>query len=91
MAVAAAGGEAVEAPLGGLDVSAFTVPTDEPESDGTLRWDSTTIVVVEAHAGGATGLGYAYGDVSVAGFVRSKLAPVVEGRDALAPPAPGAP
>ncbi len=86
-AVAAPEGEAVEAPIGGLDVSAFTVPTDEPESDGTLRWDSTTIVVVEAHAGGATGLGYAYGDVAVATFVESKLADVVAGRDALSPPA----
>ena len=37
-----------------LDVSAYEVPTDEPESDGTLEWDSTTLVVVEAHAGGST-------------------------------------
>ena len=29
-----------------LDVSTYTVPTDEPESDGTAQWDSTTIVVV---------------------------------------------
>ena len=36
-------------------VPAYTIPTDEPESDGTLEWDSTTIVVVEAHAGGMTG------------------------------------
>ncbi len=61
------------------------MPTDEPESDGTLSWDSTTIVVVEVHAGGATGLGYAYGDVAVATFVESKLSDVVEGRDALSP------
>ena len=27
-----------------IDSRAFTVPTDEPESDGTLAWDSTTIV-----------------------------------------------
>ena len=45
-----------------LDVAAYTIPTDEPESDGTLEWDSTTIVVVEAHAGGETGLGYTYCD-----------------------------
>jgi hypothetical protein len=24
-----------------LDVSAYTVPTDSPESDGTIKWDST--------------------------------------------------
>jgi hypothetical protein len=38
-----------------LEVFARTIPTDEPESDGTLEWDSTTIVVVEAHAAGAAG------------------------------------
>ncbi len=70
-----------------LDVSAYTVPTDEPESDGTLSWDSTTMIVVEARAGNRTGLGYTYADVSTAAFVSSKLAEVVCGRDALAPAA----
>jgi hypothetical protein len=36
------------APVERLEVHAYTIPTDEPESDGTLEWDSTTIVVVEA-------------------------------------------
>lgn len=87
MAVAAPQAGAVEAAVEGLEVSTFTVPTDEPESDGTLEWGSTTIVVVEVSAGGEVGLGYTYGDVSVAGFVESKLAEVVEGCDALSPPA----
>jgi L-alanine-DL-glutamate epimerase-like enolase superfamily enzyme len=43
--------------------------------------------VVEARAGGAVGLGYAYGDLAVATFVESKLSDAVEGRDALSPPA----
>ena len=34
-----------------LEVFACTVPTDEPESDGTLEWSSTTIVIVEAYGG----------------------------------------
>jgi hypothetical protein len=42
----------VEAAVERVDVSAFTIPTDEPESDGTLEWDETTIVVVELAAGG---------------------------------------
>jgi L-alanine-DL-glutamate epimerase-like enolase superfamily enzyme len=68
---------------------AFTVPTDGPEgkeSDGTLEWDSTTMVLVQAHAAGETGIGYTYGHVSVASFVESKLASVVVGADAFAPP-----
>ena len=43
-----------------LTASAYEIPTDEPESDGTFGWDSTTIVLVEAHGGGAVGLGYTY-------------------------------
>ena len=67
---------------------AFDVPTDGPdgqEQDGTLTWSSTTIVLVEAHGGGETGIGYTYGDVSVATLAESKLAGVVTGGDALAP------
>ena len=30
----------------------YTVPTDQPEADGTLAWDSTTLVLVEVRAGG---------------------------------------
>ena len=66
--------------------SAFTVPTDQPESDGTLEWDSTTIVVVEAAGAGERGLGYTYAHRAAAEVVSSTLAPVVAGADALAPP-----
>lgn len=71
-----------------VDVHAFEVPTDGPEGreqDGTLEWDSTTLVLVRVHAGGGTGLGYTYGDASVAAFVRSKLAPVIEGASVASP------
>src|ERR671925_1987350 len=70
-----------------VEVSAYTVPTDSPESDGTLRWDSTTMVLVEAIGGGKRGLGYTYGDVSVRKFIESKLAETVRGEDAMSPPA----
>ena len=69
-----------------LEVAAFEIPTDEPESDGTLSWDSTTIVVVEARAGGETGLGYTYGHRAIADIVAGELADAVEGLDALAAP-----
>ncbi len=64
-------------------VVAYTIPTEEPESDGTLEWDSTTIVVVEAVAGGERGLGYTYCEAAAGGLVESKLRKVVEGRDAF--------
>ena len=74
-------------PVGELEVDAFTVPTDAAEADGTLRWDATTIVVVQAHAGGEIGLGYTYADLATATLIRSKLAAVVQGSDAMAPQA----
>jgi L-alanine-DL-glutamate epimerase-like enolase superfamily enzyme len=64
-------------------VSAYTVPTDFPESDGTYAWDQTTLVLVEATAGGKRGLGYSYADVATARLVDEALAGVVRGRDAL--------
>jgi L-alanine-DL-glutamate epimerase-like enolase superfamily enzyme len=76
-----------EAAVERLEVSAYEVPTDGPggkEADGTLEWGSTTMVVVEVEAGGQTGRGYTYADVSAARFVESNLADVVEGADALA-------
>ncbi len=76
-----------EAAVESLRVSAYTVPMEEMESDGTLEWDSTTCVVVEVEGGGERGLGYTYGDVSIATMVESKLAEVVEGTDAMSPPA----
>jgi hypothetical protein len=31
-----------------IDVSAYTIPTDFPESDSTFEWNSTILIVVEA-------------------------------------------
>jgi L-alanine-DL-glutamate epimerase-like enolase superfamily enzyme len=70
-----------------LQIGAYEVPTDAPEADGTLSWDSTVIVVVQAHAGEEVGVGYTYADPSTAKLAESKLFPVVRGLDALAPQA----
>src|SRR5438132_11041772 len=67
----------------GLKVSTFVMPTDFPESDGTLEWNKTTLVVVEISAADRTGLGYTYADTSTGHFISEVLAEVVEGRDAL--------
>jgi len=87
MAVMARQRSRAEAPVTEVRVHAYTVPTDEPESDGTLEWDATTIVVVELEAEGERGLGYAYGDRSVAAFVDSMLRPCLDGADAMRPAA----
>lgn len=73
-------------PIERIEVSAYTIPTDRPESDGTLEWSATTLVVVHASAGGARGLGYTYADVATARLVADRLAGVVRGCDAMSIP-----
>jgi L-alanine-DL-glutamate epimerase-like enolase superfamily enzyme len=76
----------VGAHIDAVDVSAYEIPTaTDQESDGTLVWDSTTIVVVELHCVGYTGLGYTYGHPSVGAVVESKLAGALEGADPFMP------
>ncbi|MEX0741861.1 MAG: hypothetical protein WD079_03630, partial [Phycisphaeraceae bacterium] len=71
------------APIERVEVSAYEIPTEAPEADGTLEWDSTTLVVVKAHAGGHAGIGYTYAGSAAASLVRDVLARVVRGRDAM--------
>ena len=66
-----------------LTVTPFVIPTATPESDGTLEWDKTTLVVVEVDAGGVRGLGYTYADTSTAVLIRDSLAAIVRGRPAM--------
>ena len=66
-----------------LEVSSYTIPTDFPESDGTLKWDHTTIVIVELHGGGKSGLGYTYADTATAELIRTLLSKVVTGQNAM--------
>src|SRR5579885_1391456 len=74
---------AVAFPLRQIWAKAFTVPTQEPESDGTLEWSSTTLVLAEAEAGGKTGLGFTYTDAVAAALIRDQLAPLLLGKDAM--------
>jgi len=73
-----------EAPIRAVRTAAYKIPTDAPESDGTLEWDSTTMVTVEIEAEGKTGFGYTYAHEAAARIVDGKLAEVLNGRDALA-------
>jgi L-alanine-DL-glutamate epimerase-like enolase superfamily enzyme len=65
-----------------LEVSAYKIPTDRPEADGTIAWDSTTVVLVEASGGGQRGLGLSYASKAAAVLVEEKLAEIVTGRPA---------
>jgi L-alanine-DL-glutamate epimerase-like enolase superfamily enzyme len=74
-----------EAPVDDLQVRVFEVATDRPESDGTLSWDSTTLIVVHARGAGRRGLGYTYGPAAIATLIADVLTGLVRGSDALSP------
>ena len=70
-------------PIERVEVSVYKIPTDAPEADGTYAWNSTTLVLVEAMAGGKRGVGYTYEDESAALLIKNMLAGIATGRDAL--------
>lgn len=67
----------------GMDVSAYVIPSIAPESDGTLEWDHTTLILVEIYAAGQTGIGYTYGDTVIAHFIHNKLRRFIEQQDPM--------
>jgi L-alanine-DL-glutamate epimerase-like enolase superfamily enzyme len=64
-------------------VSAYVIPTDAPESDGTLEWDQTTLVLVEIYGGGKRGIGFTYADTATAHLIHHRLADLALGRNPM--------
>jgi L-alanine-DL-glutamate epimerase-like enolase superfamily enzyme len=75
--------EPVETPVETVTAAVYVIPTDGPESDGTLAWDSTTMIVATALAADVTGLGWTYGSPAASRVIADHLAPVVVGGDAM--------
>ena len=70
-----------------LAVKVYIVPTSAPESDGTIEWQSTTMILVTVRAGDQEGLGYTYAAPSCADVVWSMLKPHIVGENVLDIPA----
>jgi L-alanine-DL-glutamate epimerase-like enolase superfamily enzyme len=70
-----------------ITASAYKIPTDTEESDGTLKWESTTLVLVEIEAGSEAGLGYSYSDAATVKVIEHPLAQAIVGVDAMDIPA----
>ena len=70
-----------------VKVSAYTIPTDHPEADGTIEWDSTTMILVEIHAGGEIGIGYTYAHIATGLVIEKTLKSIVIGKDVMELPA----
>ncbi len=66
-----------------MRAQAFEIPTDRPEADGTIGWNSTTLVLVEISGGGETGLGYTYSGASIVELISGKLASACRGAGRL--------
>jgi L-alanine-DL-glutamate epimerase-like enolase superfamily enzyme len=66
-----------------LGVSAFTVPTETPEADGTLAWHETTLVLVRVLACGAIGMGYSFADIATAQVIDVHLKQAVVGGNCM--------
>lgn len=73
----------LDAPIRDVSVAVYTFPTDVPEADGTLSWDSTTMVLVRVRAADRSGIGWTYAPFACAGVVTGVLADTVRGRSAL--------
>ncbi len=61
----------------------YTVPTDQPEADGTLAWSSTSLVVVQLSAAGERGLGWSYASKASQAIFEEQLSGVVCGAGAF--------
>ncbi|HET7266717.1 MAG TPA: enolase C-terminal domain-like protein [Oleiagrimonas sp.] len=68
-------------PIGRVEAKAWTIPTDAPEADGTIAWDSTTIVTAQVYAGDAIGIGYTYGHRAIAALIKGPLCGCLMDRD----------
>lgn len=70
-----------------VEAAVYTVPTDQPEADGTIEWDATTMVLARVSAAGAEGIGYTYAHPAAALVIAGELCHALVGGDPLAIPA----
>jgi L-alanine-DL-glutamate epimerase-like enolase superfamily enzyme len=66
-----------------LKVSAYKIPTATPEADGTIEWNSTTLVLVEINAANKTGIGYTYANEASAVVIDKILKKIIIDANAL--------
>jgi L-alanine-DL-glutamate epimerase-like enolase superfamily enzyme len=76
-----------QAAIRGMSVACYAIPTDQPESDGTLEWRATTLITVQLDCGGRRGFGYTYADRAAAALIHGLLLPLIDHANALDIPA----
>jgi L-alanine-DL-glutamate epimerase-like enolase superfamily enzyme len=76
----------IDTPVTEVTAAAYTIPTDSPEADGTLAWDSTTLVLVQVRSADQVGTGWTYAPPAAAAVVTGILADLITGRDPMSVP-----
>ena len=76
-----------DARLRTITADAFVIPTafggrERPESDGTIAWSDTGLIVVHLTAGGESGMGFTFAPSAALAIVGDLLWPAIEGMDA---------
>jgi L-alanine-DL-glutamate epimerase-like enolase superfamily enzyme len=70
-----------------VSAEVYEIPTDQPEADGTLAWDSTTMILARAQAGPYEGIGWTYAGRGAKAVIDDTLTGVLTGGDLLSVPA----
>lgn len=72
--------------ISSVKTSVYRVPTDHPESDGTIDWNATTVVLVTVSANGLTGIGFSYGHEAAGAVIQNLFAPLLKKADSMSIP-----
>ena len=72
-----------EIPISNVEILVYKFPTKSPEADGTIAWNSTTMVLTRVSAGGQSGIGYTYASEAAAMVIQNDLKQCIIGKNAL--------
>jgi L-alanine-DL-glutamate epimerase-like enolase superfamily enzyme len=72
-----------ESLINSIKTYVYKIPTDFPESDGTIEWDSTTLIVVFIQTHHQIGLGYTYGHEGISKVIQSTFVPFLKNSNAM--------
>ncbi len=70
-------------PIQETKVFAYTIPTEETESDGTLKWNHTILILVQLKSADMYGIGYTYANTATAYMIKQLLFPLLKKEDVL--------
>jgi L-alanine-DL-glutamate epimerase-like enolase superfamily enzyme len=61
-----------------IKIAAYEIPCDFPESDGTLAWKNTTLILVSLQLENKIGLGFSYGHEASLDVIKKTFVPILK-------------